>query len=70
MVLSDSHPTSCIQGASLIPLHLLARKIEREAPSIRKHSKGRKAANFSTGFVVTHFHLLGFYFYFGFSKLG
>jgi len=68
VVLSDSHLTSCIQGASLIPLHLLARKIEREAPSIRKHSKGRKAADFSTGFVVTHFHLIGFLLLFWFFQ--
>lgn len=69
MVLSDSRQTSRIQGAPLIPLHLLARKIERGTPSIRKHSKGRKAANFSAGFVVSHFHLIGFYF-FWFFKLG
>lgn len=69
-VLSDSHLASCFQGAPLIPLHLLARKIEREAPSIRKHSKGRKAANFSTGFVVTHLHLIGFHFCFFQAWLG
>lgn len=62
MALSD-HLTSSIQGAPSIPLHLLARKMEREIPSIRKHSKGRKAANFSAGFVVTHFHLIRFYFF-------
>lgn len=41
-----------------MPLHLLTRKMERETPSIREHSKGRKAAGVSTGFVVTHFHLI------------
>lgn len=45
-----------------IPCLLLAGKIERETPSIGKHSKGRKAANFSTGFEVTHFRFIGFYF--------
>nr|XP_031297866.1 SET-binding protein-like [Camelus dromedarius] len=44
-------------------------KIEREPPSIRKHSKGRKAADFSTGFVVIRFHFMGCYF-FWFFKLG
>lgn len=69
VVLPESRQTSCSQGAPLIPLQLLDRKIERETPSIRKHSKGRKAANFSTGFVVIHFHLIGFYF-FWFFELG
>lgn len=62
MVLPESRQTSCSQGAPLIPLQLLDRKIERETPSIRKHSKGRKVANFSTGYVVTHFHFNWFLF--------
>lgn len=62
VVLPESRQTSCSRGAPLIPLRLLDRKIERETPSVRKHSKGRTVAHFSTGFVVIHFHFNWFLF--------
>lgn len=61
MVLSDRHRPPTSEVRPCFQFHLLAREIRRETPSIRKHSKGRKAANFSTGFVVTRFHFIGFY---------